>query len=184
MIPRQSLALRSRGATTTPTIAPSSSRHAPLVAFASSSSSSSSLSSSAAPLHSPAAPAAAAARRAEAEPEAPPAPHPYGWETGPDAQAAAAARRAADPRVREVPLASIRRPLGRTRANDPRKVEALARSVARAGLLEPIDVLECEGALYGFSGCHRFEAHQRLGRETILCRVRRCTRETLMMHLR
>ena len=154
MIPRQSLALRSRGATTTPTIAPSSSRHAPLVAFASSSSSSSSLSSSAAPLHSPAAPAAAAARRA------------------------------ADPRVREVPLASIRRPLGRTRANDPRKVEALARSVARAGLLEPIDVLECEGALYGFSGCHRFEAHQRLGRETILCRVRRCTRETLMMHLR
>jgi sulfiredoxin len=108
----------------------------------------------------------------------------YGWRTDADAQAEAAAKRDADPRVREVPLASIRRPLGRTRANDQAKVEALIESIEESGLLEPIDVLEVEGAIYGFSGCHRFEAHQRMGRETILCRVRRATRETLMMHLR
>ena len=40
---------------------------------------------------------------------------------------------------------------------------------------EPIDVLEVDGKIYGFSGCHRFEAHVRLGREQILCRVRKAT---------
>lgn len=113
-----------------------------------------------------------------------PAASAYGWRTDAQAQAEAAARRASDPRVREVPLASVRRPLGKTRTNDSAKVEALAASIERDGLLEPIDVLEVDGIIYGFSGCHRFEAHQRLGRETILCRVRRATRETLHMHLR
>ena len=36
---------------------------------------------------------------------------------------------------------------------------------------EPIDVLEVDGRYYGFSGCHRYEAHVKLGRETIRCRV-------------
>ena len=47
------------------------------------------------------------------------------------------------------------------------------------GLLqEPIDVLEVEGLGYfGFSGCHRFEAHQRLGKETIVCKVRKANRQ-------
>lgn len=31
------------------------------------------------------------------------------------------------------------------------------RSIEEVGLQEPIDVLEVEGQLYGFSGCHRFE---------------------------
>lgn len=31
----------------------------------------------------------------------------------------------------------------------------------------------------GFSGCHRFEAHQRLGLPTIRCKIRRGTKETL-----
>lgn len=31
----------------------------------------------------------------------------------------------------------------------------------------------------GFSGCHRYEAHQRLGLPTIRCKVRRGTKETL-----
>lgn len=35
-----------------------------------------------------------------------------------------------------------------------------------------------------FSGCHRYEAHQRLGLETIKCRVRKATKADLMMHLR
>lgn len=34
-----------------------------------------------------------------------------------------------------------------------------------------------------FSGCHRFEAHQKLGLETIRCRVRKATLATLRMHL-
>lgn len=110
--------------------------------------------------------------------------NPYGWRTDAQAQAEARARLAADPRVREVPVSAIRRPLGKTRKNDPAKVDALVASIAESGLLEPIDVLEVDGVIYGFSGCHRFEAHQRMGSETIPCRVRRATRETLMMHLR
>ena len=44
-------------------------------------------------------------------------------------------------------------------------------------------MLEVDGQIYGFSGCHRFEAHQRLGKETIRCRVRRASQQTLKMHL-
>lgn len=56
-------------------------------------------------------------------------------------------------------------------------------SIAKVGLQEPIDVLEVEGVYYGFSGCHRFEAHQRLGKETILCRVRKANRQVLRFHM-
>lgn len=110
--------------------------------------------------------------------------NPYGWQTDAQAQAQAAARHASDPRVRPVRVTDIRRPLGRTRANDQAKVAALVESITEAGLLEPIDVLEVDGVIYGFSGCHRYEAHVKLGRETILCRVRKATRKTLEMHLR
>ncbi len=48
---------------------------------------------------------------------------------------------------------------------------------------EPIDVLEVDGHYYGFSGCHRFAAHQRLGKETILCRVRRAPKSVLAKHI-
>lgn len=151
----------------------------------------------AAAARSPLSPAAAANRdtTATAVPSAvppaaaspsPPSPPTYVWQTDAQAQAQARAKIAADPRVRAVPLASIRRPLARSRTNDPEKVAALAASIDACGLLlEPIDVLEAEdGALYGFSGCHRYEAHVVLGRETILCRVRKATVETLKAHLR
>ncbi|CAA3025230.1 sulfiredoxin, chloroplastic mitochondrial [Olea europaea subsp. europaea] len=72
------------------------------------------------------------------------------------------------PVILELPLDRIRRPLMRTRANDPQK----------------IDVLEVDGEYYGFSGCHRYEAHQKLGLPTIRCKVRRGTKETLRHHLR
>ncbi|KAL6759197.1 ParB/Sulfiredoxin [Haematococcus lacustris] len=85
--------------------------------------------------------------------------------------------------IQDIPVAAIKRPLGKTRANDPAKVEALMQSIQDIGLQEPIDILEVDGQYYGFSGCHRFEAHQRLGRETIRCRVRKATREVLKMHL-
>ncbi|GLJ06896.1 hypothetical protein SUGI_0051730 [Cryptomeria japonica] len=86
--------------------------------------------------------------------------------------------------IAEIAVDKIRRPLSRTRANDPDKVKALMESIAQIGLQEPIDVLEVDGVYYGFSGCHRFEAHQRLGLPTIRCRIRRGTKETLRHHMR
>ncbi len=83
--------------------------------------------------------------------------------------------------IKEIPLRHIHRPL--PRENDPNKVAALMESIAQEGLHEPIDVLEVEGQYYGFSGCHRFEAHQRLGKETIKCRVRKAPRSVLQRHL-
>ncbi|KAL9231061.1 hypothetical protein vseg_006329 [Gypsophila vaccaria] len=88
------------------------------------------------------------------------------------------------PIVLEVPLDKIRRPLMRTRANDPQKVKELVDSIQEIGLQVPIDVLEVDGAYYGFSGCHRYEAHQQLGLPTIRCKIRRGTKDTLRHHLR
>ncbi|XP_021754052.1 sulfiredoxin, chloroplastic/mitochondrial-like isoform X2 [Chenopodium quinoa] len=88
------------------------------------------------------------------------------------------------PVVLELPLDKIRRPLMRTRANDPQKVHELMDSIKEIGLQVPIDVLEVDGVYYGFSGCHRYEAHQRLGLPAIRCKVRRGTKETLRHHLR
>ncbi|PNW70677.1 hypothetical protein CHLRE_17g729950v5 [Chlamydomonas reinhardtii] len=85
--------------------------------------------------------------------------------------------------ILELPVAAIRRPLGRTRGNDQDKVAALMESITAIGLQEPIDVLEVDGVYYGFSGCHRYEAHQRLGLETIRCRVRKANKEVLKMHM-
>ncbi|MBD2776461.1 ParB N-terminal domain-containing protein [Iningainema tapete] len=84
-------------------------------------------------------------------------------------------------RVQEIPLNQIKRPL--PRQNDQKKVQALMESIAQIGQLEPIDVLEVDGNYYGFSGCHRFEACQRLGKETILARVRKAPMSVLKMHL-
>ncbi|XP_031124116.1 sulfiredoxin, chloroplastic/mitochondrial [Ipomoea triloba] len=88
------------------------------------------------------------------------------------------------PVILELPIDKIRRPLMRTRANDPHKVHELMDSIRQIGLQVPIDVLEVDGVYYGFSGCHRYEAHQRLGLPTIRCKVRRGTQETLRHHLR
>jgi len=84
-------------------------------------------------------------------------------------------------KVQEIPLNQIRRPL--PRQNDPQKVQALIESIAAIGQQEPIDVLEVDGQYYGFSGCHRYEACQRLGKETILARVRKAPRSVLKMHI-
>ncbi|XP_078150097.1 sulfiredoxin isoform X1 [Carex rostrata] len=83
------------------------------------------------------------------------------------------------PVVMEIPLEKIRRPLMRVRSNDPEKVNELMDSIRVIGLQVPIDVLEVDGVYYGFSGCHRYEAHQQLGLPTIRCKVRRGTKETL-----
>ena len=80
-----------------------------------------------------------------------------------------------------LPLAAIRRPL--QRVLDEAKVAGLMESIAAEGQKEPIDVLEVEGQLWGFNGCHRVAAHERLGKPTIRARVRRANREVLRMHL-
>ncbi|BAZ81500.1 MAG: ParB N-terminal domain-containing protein [Sphaerospermopsis kisseleviana] len=84
-------------------------------------------------------------------------------------------------KIQEIPLNQIQRPL--PRQNDPAKVKQLMESIAEIGQQEPIDVLEVDGSYYGFSGCHRYEACQRLGKETILARVRKATPSVLKMHL-
>ncbi|KAF7842566.1 Sulfiredoxin, chloroplastic/mitochondrial [Senna tora] len=58
------------------------------------------------------------------------------------------------PVILELPLEKIKRPLMRTRANDPIKVKELMDSISEIGLQVPIDVLEVEGTYYGmcFSG--------------------------------
>jgi len=84
-------------------------------------------------------------------------------------------------KIQEIPLKQINRPL--PRQNDPAKVAALMESIREIGQQEPIDVLEVDGQYYGFSGCHRYEACQRLGQETILARVRKAPRSVLRMHL-
>ncbi|MBD2694487.1 ParB N-terminal domain-containing protein [Anabaena catenula] len=84
-------------------------------------------------------------------------------------------------RIQEIPLNQIQRPL--PRQNDPLKVQSLMASIAEIGQQEPIDVLEVDGRYYGFSGCHRYEACQRLGKETIIARVRKATKSVLKMHL-
>jgi sulfiredoxin len=83
--------------------------------------------------------------------------------------------------IKSIPLSQIRRPL--SRQIDLEKVTTLMASIAAEGLREPIEVLEVDGQYYGFSGCHRFAAHQRLGKEAILCRVRRAPRSVLAKHL-
>jgi sulfiredoxin len=84
-------------------------------------------------------------------------------------------------KIREIPLNEIRRPL--PRRNDQEKVKVLMESIAEIGQQEPIDVLEVDGQYYGFSGCHRYEACQRLGKETILAKVRKAPQSVLKMHL-
>jgi len=88
-----------------------------------------------------------------------------------------------DARVQFLPVAAICRPLRGIRPNDSEKVAALMRSITEIGQLEPIDVLEVDGVYWGFSGCHRYEAHVKLGRENILCRIRKATPQTLKFHL-
>ncbi len=83
--------------------------------------------------------------------------------------------------IKEIAIAKIRRPL--PRVTDQEKVRTLMKSIQEIGLQEPIDVLEVDGQYYGFSGCNRFEACQRLGKETILARVRKAPRAFLQRHI-
>jgi uncharacterized ParB-like nuclease family protein len=85
-------------------------------------------------------------------------------------------------RVETLPLAAITRPL--QRVLDEAKVADLMAAIAAEGQREPIEVLEVNGRYWGFNGCHRVAAHERLGRSTIRARIRQATPEVLRLHLR
>ena len=65
---------------------------------------------------------------------------------------------------------------------DEGKVDDLMKSISEIGLQEPVDLIEFESKLYGFNGCHRYTAHQRLGWTTIEANVRRVDRATFRLH--
>ena len=66
---------------------------------------------------------------------------------------------------------------------DDDKVEYLMESISEIGLQQPIDLLEVDGKLYGFNGCHRYTAHTRLGLEYIEANIRSVDRSTFKLHL-
>ena len=80
-----------------------------------------------------------------------------------------------------VPIEAINRP--HESLIDEGKVVDLMKSISEIGLLEPVDLIEFEGKLYGFNGCHRYTAHKRLGWTTIQANIRRVDRATFRLHL-
>ena len=85
-------------------------------------------------------------------------------------------------RVETVKIDTIIRPLNSTL--DEEKMDYLMNSILQEGLKEPIDLLENNGRLYGFNGCHRYTAHRRLGYDTIEARIREVDDRTLHLHMR
>ena len=85
-------------------------------------------------------------------------------------------------RVETVKIDDIIRPFNTQLDED--KMEYLMNSIIQEGLKEPIDLLENNGRLYGFNGCHRYTAHRRLGYETIEARIREVDDKTLHFHMR
>ncbi|KAI5476807.1 hypothetical protein MNV49_007264 [Pseudohyphozyma bogoriensis] len=72
--------------------------------------------------------------------------------------------------VVDVPLAVINRPL--PSELDEEKVERFMGDIKAGDTFTPIEVLKCETGdgnkyYFAFGGCHRFEAHKRLGSKTL-----------------
>ena len=84
-------------------------------------------------------------------------------------------------RQQQVKITDINRP--HQSVLDEAKVAELMKSISDIGLQQPIDLLEVDGKLYGFNGCHRYTAHKRLGLDTIKANVRQVDRATFKLHL-
>lgn len=80
-----------------------------------------------------------------------------------------------------VPIEAINRP--HESLIDEGKVVDLMKSISEIGLLEPVELIEFEGKLYGFNGCHRYTAHKRLGWTTIQANICHVDRATFRLHL-
>ncbi|KAL6059393.1 Sulfiredoxin [Balamuthia mandrillaris] len=90
-----------------------------------------------------------------------------------------------------MPMAVITR--GLESVLDEQKVQSLMRTLqdaAQAENVPPIDVLWIQGSknpqnnyYFAFGGCHRYEAHRRLKKDTIPAKLMKGTRSDLMVYL-
>jgi len=92
--------------------------------------------------------------------------------------------------VHDVPVSVITRPL--PSVLDEAKVQSLMETIQNEetrGNVPPIDVMWVKGLnpennyYYSFGGCHRWEAHQRLGLPTIPARIIEVTPATIRTYL-
>eukprot|EP01137_Pigoraptor_chileana_P006144 Opistho-2@50155 len=92
--------------------------------------------------------------------------------------------------IHEVPMSVITRPLP-SELCEP-KVKSLMGAItdesARVQDVPPIDILWVQGSeggnyYFAFGGCHRFEAHKRLGKETIRAKLVPCNEAQLKIYL-
>ncbi|EGG16596.1 BEACH domain-containing protein [Cavenderia fasciculata] len=90
-----------------------------------------------------------------------------------------------------IPMSVIHRPI--PSVLDESKVKSLMATIETEGdnpdLVPPIDVKWIVGRdpqnnyYFAFGGCHRFEAHKRLGLPTIRARIVKSTREEIKVYL-
>jgi uncharacterized ParB-like nuclease family protein len=81
---------------------------------------------------------------------------------------------------RVVRIKDIIRPI--SCAVDEDVLDYIMNSIVQEGIREPIDLVEYDGRLYGFNGCHRCTAADRLGYTEIPARVKQIDQQTFNSH--